>query len=144
MNTLYTTQVTAVGGRNGKISSHDGVLNLEVRSPKEIGGSGGPYSNPEQLFAAGYAACFDGALNLAARQDKIRVGKTRVTATVSFLAGGPADFGLAVDLEIDVPGLEPEVALDLIQKAHHICPYSRAVEGNIRVSLRLAGSSEGA
>ncbi|MBW6458034.1 MAG: organic hydroperoxide resistance protein [FCB group bacterium] len=137
MKTLYTTQVTAVGGRNGKLTSQDGVLDLEVRTPKEMGGSGGLYTNPEQLFAAGYASCFDGALNLVARQEKIALRNSKVTARVALNFSDAEGFSLVVDLDVEVPGVEHEKALDLMEKAHHTCPYSKAISGNVNVNLHL-------
>jgi len=137
MKTLYRTQVTAVGGRNGKVTSQDGVLELEVRTPKEMGGSGGPYTNPEQLFAAGYASCFDGALNLVARQEKIALRNSKVTAKVGLNFSETEGFSLIVDLDVHVPGVEHSKAAELMEKAHHTCPYSKAIEGNVNVNLHL-------
>lgn len=134
MKALYTTKVTATGGRNGQVTSENGVLNLEVRMPKGLGGANDNYTNPEQLFAAGYAACFDSALNMIIKQGKVETGTTTVTAEVSI---GQIDngFGLAVNLMVNIPGVTPEVAQDLTAKAHQVCPYSNATRGNIEVVL---------
>lgn len=134
---VYTAQATAKGGRNGKVTSSDGVLNLEVRIPKEMGGSGGAYTNPEQLFASGYAACFDSALQHVARLDKITVGETTVTANVGIGSNGQGGFGLTVTLQVNVPGLSLEQAEALVAKAHQVCPYSNATRGNIDVTLQV-------
>jgi Ohr subfamily peroxiredoxin len=137
MNTLYTAHVTARGGRNGEIKSHDGVLNLETRTPKEMGGSGGFFTNPEQLFAAGYSACFDGALNLVARQSKVKLNDTRITAHVNFNNSEDKGFSLSVKLDVEIPGLDEATALELIEKAHHTCPYSKAIKGNVPIETQL-------
>ncbi|MGO4291344.1 organic hydroperoxide resistance protein [Chitinophaga sp. RAB17] len=134
---LYTAQATATGGRNGHVKSSDGVLDLDVRMPKELGGSGGAYSNPEQLFAAGYAACFDSALNLVIRTQKVTTGTTTVIANVSLGKNDNGGFGLAVKLQVAIPGVDPEVGKELIEKAHQVCPYSNATRGNIEVELAL-------
>ena len=137
MNTLYTAHVTARGGRNGEIKSHDGVLNLETRTPKEMGGSGGFFTNPEQLFAAGYSACFDGALNLVARQSKIKLKDTSITAHVNFNKSEDKGFNLSVKLDVEIPGVDEATALELIEKAHHTCPYSKAINGNVPLETQL-------
>jgi Ohr subfamily peroxiredoxin len=134
---LYTAHATATGGRNGHVKSSDGVLDLEVRMPKELGGSGGAYSNPEQLFAAGYAACFDSALNLVIRTQKVTTGTTTVIANVSLGKTDTGGYGLAVKLQIAIPGVDPQVGQELIEKAHQVCPYSNATRGNIEVELAL-------
>ncbi|GAB3718392.1 organic hydroperoxide resistance protein [Spirosoma lituiforme] len=134
---LYTAQATATGGRDGHVTSSDQVLSLDVRTPRELGGAGGAYSNPEQLFAAGYAACFDSALNMVARMAKVKTGVTAVTADVSIgkLDGGA--FGLSVTLDVNVPGVDQAVAEELVDKAHQVCPYSNATRGNISVTLTV-------
>ncbi|SFB74197.1 peroxiredoxin, Ohr subfamily [Flexibacter flexilis DSM 6793] len=137
MEILYTAQASAQGGRNGHVRSSDDVLNLEVRMPKSLGGTGGAYTNPEQLFAAGYAACFDSALNLVARMQKVAVQDTVVTANVSIGKTEAGGFGLAVALEVKIPNVERSVAEGLLQAAHAVCPYSNATRGNIEVSLKL-------
>lgn len=137
MNTLYTAHVTARGGRNGEVKSHDGILNLETRTPKEMGGSGGFYTNPEQLFAAGYSSCFDGALNLVARQSGIKLESSSITAHVNFNTSGGSNFNLSVKLDVELPGIEEKTALNLIEKAHHTCPYSKGISGNVPVETQL-------
>ncbi|MFD7520926.1 organic hydroperoxide resistance protein [Paenibacillus chitinolyticus] len=135
MEHLYTAVATAQGGRNGKVTSDDGVLNLEVKMPKELGGPGGAATNPEQLFAAGYAACFDSALNLVMRQKQIR-SETQVTAHVTI--GKDAEdggFKLAVELQVSIPGVEMGTANELVAAAHHVCPYSKATRDNIDVFI---------
>ena len=133
---LYTAHATATGGRNGKVNSSDGVLELEVRTPKEMGGSGGAYSNPEQLFAAGYAACFDSALSHVIRAEKVKTGTTTVTAHVGIGKNDTGGFGLVITLEANIPGVEQSVADDLVAKAHQVCPYSNATRGNVEVTLK--------
>jgi Ohr subfamily peroxiredoxin len=137
MKTLYKAQATATGGRNGQVKSSDDVLNLEVRMPKELGGTGGAFTNPEQLFAAGYSACFDSALNHVARMQKIAIKDTEVTATVGIGSVPSGGFGLEVALEVKIPGVEREVAQKLLETAHQVCPYSNATRNNIEVSLTL-------
>lgn len=136
MKTLYTANVTATGGRDGEIKSNDGILNVKVRMPKELGGSGGA-TNPEQLFAAGYAACFDGALNLVARNQKIAIGQTTINASVSIGTNDDGGFQLAAKLQVKIPGVERNVGEQLLQAAHQVCPYSKATRGNINVELEL-------
>ncbi len=137
MKTLYTTKATATGGREGKVTSADGVLDFKVEIPKEMGGKGGAFTNPEQLFAAGYSACFDSALNLVARKMKIKLESTAITAEVGIGANDSGGFELAVTLEADIQGVERAVAQDLLEKAHQVCPYSNATRGNIEVTLKL-------
>lgn len=137
---LYTAQATATGGRDGHVTSSDQVLNLDIRAPRELGGAGGAYSNPEQLFAAGYAACFDSALNLVARMAKVKTGVTTVTADVSIGKLDAGAFGLSVVLAVNVPGVEQAVAEELVDKAHQVCPYSNATRGNIPVTLTVTSN----
>lgn len=137
MKTLYSTKATATGGREGVVKSEDGVLDLRVEIPKEMGGKGGAYTNPEQLFAAGYAACFDSALNLVARTAKIKLESTAITAEVGIGSNDAGGFQLAVSLEAEINGVEREVAQQLLEKAHQVCPYSNATRGNIEVTLVL-------
>ncbi len=132
---LYTAQATATGGRDGHVTSSDAVLDLDVRTPRELGGSGGAYTNPEQLFAAGYAACFDSALNLVIRTAKLKTGPTTVNSAVSIGKLDAGGFGLAVTLAVNVPGVDQVQAEDLVQKAHAVCPYSNATRNNIDVTL---------
>lgn len=134
---LYTAHAVATGGRDGHVKSSDGVLDLEIRFPKELGGSGGAYSNPEQLFAAGYASCFDSALNLVIRTQKVTTGTTTVIADVSLGKTDNGGFGLAVKLQVAIPGVDPLVGQALMEKAHQVCPYSHATHGNIEVELAL-------
>ncbi len=136
MSKLYTAVATATGGRNGKVESSDGVLNLEVRIPKEMGGSGGAFTNPEQLFAAGYAACFDSALNFVAMQQKTKITSS-VTADVGIGPNGSGGFSLAVKLRAKIAGVERNIAQQLLETAHKVCPYSNATRGNIPVEIEL-------
>ncbi|MCE7059818.1 organic hydroperoxide resistance protein [Dyadobacter sp. CY343] len=132
---VYTAKATATGGRNGKVKSENGVLDIDVRVPKEMGGPSGEYLNPEMLFAGGYAACFDSALSLIMRQEKITGVTTSVTAAVSIGKIENGGFGLSVVLEIEAPGLEKEQTEELVKKAHQVCPYSNATRGNVDVEL---------
>jgi osmotically inducible protein OsmC len=136
MKTLYQTKASATGGRNGHVETEDKILSVDVRTPKELGGVEG-YTNPEQLFAAGYAACFDSALNLTAKNAKVETGETTVSATVGLGQIDNGGFGISVKLEVNIPGVEKEVAQDLLEKAHQVCPYSNATRNNIPVELVL-------
>ncbi|QLY24859.1 organic hydroperoxide resistance protein [Bdellovibrio sp. KM01] len=136
MSKLYTAVATATGGRNGKVESSDGVLNLEVRIPKEMGGSGGAFTNPEQLFAAGYAACFDSALNFVAMQQKTKITSS-VTADVGIGPNNAGGFALAVKLRAKIEGVERAIAQQLLETAHKVCPYSNATRGNVPVEIEL-------
>jgi osmotically inducible protein OsmC len=137
MKSLYQTTVEVTGGRNGKIKSEDGILELEVRMPKELGGIDG-YTNPEQLFAAGYASCFDSALNLIMNQEKVKPeAPSIVKATVGLHSNGTGGFALDVALNVHIPGLDQDLARQLVDKAHQICPYSNATRGNIDVQLTI-------
>jgi lipoyl-dependent peroxiredoxin len=133
---LYTASATSTGGRDGRVKSSDGTLDLTVQPPKALGGSGAPGTNPEQLFAAGYAACFGSALSHVARAQKITTGPVNVTANVSI---GPVAgvFGLAVELVASLPELPREQAEALVRAAHEVCPYSNATRGNIEVDVRV-------
>ncbi|WP_294322171.1 organic hydroperoxide resistance protein [uncultured Chryseobacterium sp.] len=137
MKTLYTTKVTATGGRNGKVKSENGVLDLEVKMPKALGGANDDFTNPEMLFAAGYAACFDSALNRIISLSKIKTGETTVTAEVSIGQIDNGGFGLAVQLDVNIPEVSIEEARSLTEKAHEICPYSNATRNNIEVKLSV-------
>ena len=137
MKKLYTANAIATGGREGRIKSDDGVLDFRVEIPREMGGRGGAFTNPEQLFAAGYAACFDSALNLVARTQKIKLKDTKVTASVSIGQNDDGGFSLAVDLSVSIPQIERETAQKLLEQAHQVCPYSNATRGNIEVNLSL-------
>lgn len=140
MKVLYSTQATSSGGREGKSSTVDGVLSVTLSTPKELGGGGGPGTNPEQLFAAGYSACFLGALKFVAGKAKILVpSDATVIGEVGIGARDDGEgFGLEVTLTIHVPGLEKSVVEDLVQKAHIVCPYSHTTRGNIPVTLKVA------
>jgi lipoyl-dependent peroxiredoxin len=136
MKTIYTTSAVASGnGRDGHIASLDGLLTTDVRMPPELGGQGGA-TNPEQLFAAGYAACFHSALKLVA--DDADTSDSEVVADVSLGALDTGAFGLSVSLEVSLPALEPSDAKALVERAHEVCPYSNAVRGNVEVSLSVA------
>ena len=137
MEVFYTAEATATGGRRaGRATSPDGVLDLPIAPPKEVGGPGGA-TNPEQLFAAGYAACFDSAIGAIARCEKVEVGQTWVTARVGLGRAEEGGYGLEVELRVSVPGVPREQAEELVAKAHRLCPYSRATRGNIEVSLTV-------
>ncbi|PEZ10413.1 Ohr subfamily peroxiredoxin [Bacillus sp. AFS018417] len=137
METLYTATVKATGGRNGKVISEDGVLNLDVKMPKALGGMGGEATNPEQLFAAGYAACFDSALQLVIRTKRVKAESTEVTAHVAIGKDTDGGFGLAVTLDVRVAGVSHEEATQLVEAAHGVCPYSKATRGNMEVTLNV-------
>ncbi|MBW6522894.1 organic hydroperoxide resistance protein [Sphingomonas sp. RHCKR47] len=135
----YATKATATGGRDGHARSEDGVLDVKLSTPKELGGAGGDGANPEQLFAAGYSACFIGALKAAGAQMKVKVpADTKVTATVGIGPRSEGGFGITADLLVDLPGLERDEAQKLVDAAHQICPYSNATRGNLDVGLTLA------
>ena len=134
---MYRAHAKATGGRDGRAVSSDAVLDLKLSTPKELGGAGGAATNPEQLFAAGYSACFLGAMKFVGARDKIAVpGDVAVNGTVG-IGPIPTGFGIEVELEISLPGLDPAVAQDLIDRAHIVCPYSNATRGNIDVTLTL-------
>ncbi|HLJ90131.1 MAG TPA: organic hydroperoxide resistance protein [Candidatus Angelobacter sp.] len=142
MKILYTASVTSVGGRNGHVQSSDGKLNLDLAMPPEMGGKGGA-SNPEQLFAAGYAACFTGAMEFIARQKQISVGEITIGAKVGIGPNdGGAGFGLAVELDVTVPALAQADAEALVKEAHQVCPYSNATRNNIDVKLTAHGGHQ--
>ncbi|MFC3126682.1 organic hydroperoxide resistance protein [Pseudoroseomonas globiformis] len=135
----YTTEATATGGREGAARTHDGALDVKLSTPKELGGAGGSGNNPEQLFAAGYAACFLGAMKAAAAQEKLRVpNDATVTAKVGIGPRSEGGFGITADLTITLPGLERSQAEALVEKAHQICPYSNATRNNVAVGLTVA------
>jgi len=140
MSILYRTEATATGGRTGEAATTDGALRVVLTTPKELGGAGGEGNNPEQLFAAGYAACFLGALKYVAGQRKVKVADdSTVTAAVGI---GPRDdgqgFGLDVALTVSLPGIVAPLAQELVDQAHIVCPYSHATRGNIDVRLGFA------
>ncbi|HEY8381829.1 MAG TPA: organic hydroperoxide resistance protein [Microvirga sp.] len=135
----YTTQATANGGRDGRSTTADGALDVKLTTPKELGGGGGEGNNPEQLFAAGYAACFLGALKFVAGQEKVRVpDEATVTAKVGIGPRSEGGFGITADLTVSLPGIERSQAEALVEKAHHVCPYSNATRGNVDVGLSIA------
>ena len=139
MKIAYKTTATSTGGREGQSKTADGTLDLKLSTPRELGGAGGDGTNPEQLFASGYSACFQGALKAAAGKEKIRSpDNATVAATVGI---GPRDdgqgFGIDVDMDVSLPGIERGKADDLVAKAHVICPYSHATKGNIDVRLKV-------
>lgn len=140
MKTLYTTSATAQGGRDGHVKSENGILELDVRTPKALGGASDDFANPEMLFAAGYSACFDSALNLVIKKSRIETGETTVTAKVSIGQIDNGGFGLAVELEVNVPGVSLEEAQSLAEKAHQVCPYSNATRNNIEVKLAVTNN----
>ena len=138
MDALYTASATAHGGRNGTVESSDGILDLDLTMPKEMGGPGDEgATNPEQLFAAGYSACFENALRRVGGQQKKNVREASVTANVGIGRDGNG-FGLEVELVGHLPGLQREEAEALMHDAHQVCPYSKATRGNIEVELSLA------
>ena len=136
---LYRAQATSQGGREGISKSSDGVLDLQLSTPKELGGGGGPGTNPEQLFAAGYSACFLGAMKFVASQ----VGGAKVpddatvTATVGIGPRSEGGFGITTQLDISLPGVDKEQARQLVEKAHQVCPYSNATRNNVDVKLNV-------
>jgi Ohr subfamily peroxiredoxin len=137
MDAIYTATATATGdGRNGHTATDDGILNVDVRIPKAMGGPGGA-TNPEQLFAAGYAACFHSALKVVGRADKADLTDTQVTARVAIGTLESGGFGLAVELDVTIPQLEHDAAVALVEQAHAVCPYSNATRGNIDVTLTV-------
>ncbi|GAB4237896.1 MAG: organic hydroperoxide resistance protein [Kiloniellaceae bacterium] len=139
MKTLYTTQATATGGRTGSAKTADGAFAVSLTTPKELGGPGGEGNNPEQLFAAGYSACFLGAIKFVAGQKKVKVtDDSTVTATVGI---GPRDdgegFGLDVELSVTLPGIERDTAQAIVDQAHIVCPYSHATRNGLDVRVKL-------
>ncbi|MGD6781078.1 organic hydroperoxide resistance protein [Sutcliffiella horikoshii] len=135
MDALYTAKVTASGGRAGKIQSEDGTLDLALAMPKSLGGTEKEgATNPEQLFAAGYSACFDSALNLVARQARQKI-ESKVVAEVSIGKDTDGGFKLAVVINVSISGVTQEEAEKLVKQAHEVCPYSKATRGNIEVEL---------
>ncbi|MCZ7379376.1 organic hydroperoxide resistance protein [Micromonospora sp. WMMC250] len=137
MQVLYTASATASGdGRDGHVETSDGTLALDLAVPKEMGGAGGA-ANPEQLFAAGYAACFHSALRVVARRAKADVTGSVVAAEVGIGPNGSGGFGLTVQLVVDLPAVPREVAEQVVEQAHQVCPYSNATRGNIDVTLTV-------
>jgi Ohr subfamily peroxiredoxin len=141
-NVLYTAQATVTGGRaEGHGRTSDGALDVELRSPSELGGDGGG-TNPEQLFAIGYAACFEGALGVVGRRERAEVGDVSIDSRVSLLPTGTGGFKIAVALDVSLPQVEDlEQAARIVAAAHQVCPYSNATRGNIEVDLTANGKA---
>ncbi len=137
MKILYTAEATATGGREGQVRSSDGAFEANLSVPKEMGGAGGVGTNPEQLFAAGYAACFQSALMIAARRQHVDASQSTVTGKVSIGPTAGGSFGLEVELHIHIPEVDSAVGEKLVKMAHAVCPYSNATRGNIPVTLFL-------
>jgi Ohr subfamily peroxiredoxin len=138
---LYTAQATSTGGRTGSTESSDGKIKLQLSTPKELGGDSGPGTNPEQLFASGYSACFIGAIKAVAAKQKIALpAEVSIQADVSIgpMSGKPGAFGIAVAMVVSVPGMDKAAAEALVKTAHEVCPYSNATRGNIDVALSVA------
>ena len=131
---LYTAQATAVGGRGGHVKSSDGLIDVDLRRPVEMGGPGGA-TNPEQLFAAGYSACFQGALGVVARRSDVNIDESTVTASVTLGTSESGALGLRVELDVHIPGIHLAQAQELADGAHQVCPYSNATRGNIKVTV---------
>ncbi len=131
----YRAYAEATGGRDGRAISSDGVLDVALTTPKELGGAGGEGTNPEQLFAAGYSACFLGAMKFVASRDKLDMPKDASIEGVVGIGAIPNGFGIEVELRISLPGMDPKQAQTLIERAHIVCPYSNATRGNIDVTL---------
>lgn len=134
---LYTAHATSTGGREGKSESSDGALKVTLSTPKEMGGAGGPGTNPEQLFAAGYSACFIGAMKFVAGQKKTPLpADTSITADVG-IGPIPGGFGIQATLNVSIPGWDKAASQELVDAAHQVCPYSNATRGNIDVTLNI-------
>jgi lipoyl-dependent peroxiredoxin len=139
MQAIYTASATATGdGRGGHTRSSDGVLDLDLAVPKEMGGPGGHLTNPEQLFAAGYAACFHSALKIVASKQKIQLTDTAITVDVGIGPNGSGAYGLTITIEAELPGVDETTGRQLLDAAHQVCPYSNATRGNVDVTLTLA------
>jgi Ohr subfamily peroxiredoxin len=136
VDVIYTAVATAENGRDGRVASDDGKLDVIVNPPKELGGSGAG-TNPEQLFAAGYSACFQSALGVVGRQAKADLSDSRVTAKVGLGKTAGGGFGLTVELAVSLPNVDDVTAKALVEKAHEVCPYSNATRGNITVDLTV-------
>ncbi|MBX9934250.1 MAG: organic hydroperoxide resistance protein [Methylobacterium sp.] len=137
MQALYTAHAHATGGREGSAETDNGALKVALSTPKELGGGGGTGTNPEQLFAAGYAACFLGAIKFVAAQDKVKIpDDAKVESSVGIgKRDDGAGFGLVVTLKATLPGIDHEKAADLVKRADVVCPYSHATRGNIQVNI---------
>ena len=136
-NVLYRAKATSSGGREGTSRSSDGVLDLKLTTPKELGGAGATGTNPEQLFAAGYSACFLGALKFVAGKEKATLPENLTITGEVGIGAIPTGFGIEVDLTIDAPGMDQAQLQALVDKAHIVCPYSNATRGNIDVRLHV-------
>ena len=136
-NVLYTAHATATGGREGHAKSSDGILDIKLSTPRELGGAGGNGTNPEQLFAAGYSACFLGALRFVAGKEGVAIPADATIEGSVGIGPIPTGFGIEVELRIHVPGLPREQVQALVDKAHIVCPYSNATRGNIDVTLTV-------
>jgi Ohr subfamily peroxiredoxin len=137
---LYTAEAHVIGGRvAGHGRTSDGALKVDLRTPAEMGGDGGG-TNPEQLFAVGYAACFEGALAAVARRNKLEVGDVEIDSKVMLMAGEDRSFTIAVELDVTLPSVEGDEAAELVAAAHKVCPYSNATRGNIEVKLTANGA----
>ncbi|RGP54544.1 organic hydroperoxide resistance protein [Pseudomonas abyssi] len=132
---VYRASAEATGGRDGRAISSDGVLDIELTTPKELGGASGQGTNPEQLFAAGYSACFIGAMKFVAGRDKLPMPADASVEGVVGIGQIPQGFGIEVELRVSLPGMDDEQAEQLIERAHQVCPYSNATRGNIDVTL---------
>jgi len=138
MQVLYTASATSTGGRDGRSVSSDNQLDVKLTTPKELGGAGGAGTNPEQLFAAGYSACFIGALKFVAAASKTALSADlSIKADVGIGPNGKGGFGIQVALNISLPGMDRQLAEDLVNKAHEVCPYSNATRGNIEITLTI-------
>jgi len=133
----YRASATATGGRDGRAASSDGALDVALATPRELGGAGGVGTNPEQLFAAGYAACFLGALGLVARNQSVKLGEHSLDSEVDLIKDD-VSFHIGVRLTLNAPEVDRAVAEDLLHKAHQVCPYSKATRGNVVVELKVA------
>lgn len=134
---LYTAHATSTGGREGTSKSSDGALEVRLSTPKELGGAGGPGTNPEQLFAAGYSACFIGAMKAVAAKQKLQLPQDLSIAADVGIGPIPAGFGIQATLNISLPGMDRAAAQALVNAAHQVCPYSNATRGNIDVTLNI-------
>jgi osmotically inducible protein OsmC len=138
---LYTAEAHVTGGRaEGHGRSSDGALEVDLRTPTEMGGEGGG-TNPEQLFAIGYAACFEGALGAVARRQKLEVGDVGIDSKVKLMTGEDRSFTIAAELHVTLPSVEGDDAVELVRAAHQVCPYSNATRGNIEVVLTANGTA---
>ena len=139
MTALYATRARAIGGRSGRVATSDGLLSLHLAIPSELGGPGGA-TNPEQLFAAGYAACFENAVRLIADGQKLPLKEAAVTANVELHRPPAGGYTLAISLEVETEGLDQHTAEELVAQAHRVCPYSNAVRGNVDVGIIVRSS----